>query len=49
MEQFQKLRIAIGLHDQCLLVLWNKGINAAPKHETEKVRVHSKEFWRQFV
>jgi hypothetical protein len=28
---------AIGLHDRCLLVPWNKGIYAAPKHETEKV------------
>ncbi len=40
---------AILLHDRCLLVPWNTGINAAPKRETEKVWTHSEEFRRQFV
>jgi hypothetical protein len=45
-EQWNNSRsgIAIGLHDRCLLVPWNKGIHAAPEHETENFESTVKNF-----
>jgi hypothetical protein len=42
-EQWNNSRswAAIGLHVQCLIVPWNKGIYAAPEHETETFWIHS--------